>query len=199
MFSQFSSVVQLCPTLCDTTNGSPQAALSTGIQARILEWVAMPFSRGSSWPRYTAQISCIAGRFFTIWATREAQQIGVVQFRDFALTWPPDRVKVTYIRRQGPSNKRRRFLSSRGTACRMPFKVFSACWELGKVFRGRDKDSTRHKLLHGAQGHWCQQLTSRWIKGFTASSVTRNPKVNMKEFNSWIFPESRIFKESHWC
>ena len=37
-------------------------------QARILEWVAFPFSRGSSWPRDWTQVSCLAGRFFTIWA-----------------------------------------------------------------------------------------------------------------------------------
>ena len=36
-------------------------------QARTLEWVAIPFSRGSSWPRVRTQVSCIAGRFFTIW------------------------------------------------------------------------------------------------------------------------------------
>ena len=41
-------------------------------KARILEWVAIPFSRGSSWPRGQTWVSCIAGRFFTIWATREA-------------------------------------------------------------------------------------------------------------------------------
>ena len=39
---------------------------------RILEWVTYPFSRGSSWPRNWTRISCIAGRFFTSWATREA-------------------------------------------------------------------------------------------------------------------------------
>ena len=39
------------------------------LQARILECVACPFSRGSSWFRDRAQVSCIAGRFFTIWAT----------------------------------------------------------------------------------------------------------------------------------
>ena len=39
---------------------------------RILEWVAYPFSRGSSWPRNRTRVSCIAGRFFTSWATREA-------------------------------------------------------------------------------------------------------------------------------
>ena len=41
-------------------------------KARILEWVAIPFSRGSSQPKYRTWVSCIAGRFFTIWATREA-------------------------------------------------------------------------------------------------------------------------------
>ena len=38
----------------------------------ILEWVAYPFSRGSSWPRNRTEVSCIAGRFFTGWTTREA-------------------------------------------------------------------------------------------------------------------------------
>ena len=52
-----------------------QAPLSMGIlQARILEWVAMPSSRGSSQPRVWTQVSHIVGRFFTIWATREAQE-----------------------------------------------------------------------------------------------------------------------------
>ena len=41
-------------------------------QARIPEWVAFPFSRGSSQPRDRTQVSCIAGGFFTSWATREA-------------------------------------------------------------------------------------------------------------------------------
>ena len=44
------------------------------LQARILEWVAFPFSRESSQPRDQTQVSCIAGRFFTIWATMEAQE-----------------------------------------------------------------------------------------------------------------------------
>ena len=42
------------------------------LQAEILEWAAMPFPRGSSRPRDWTWVSCIAGRFFTIWATREA-------------------------------------------------------------------------------------------------------------------------------
>ena len=42
---------------------------------RILEWGAVPFSRGSSWPRNWTRVSCIAGGFFTSWATREAHKI----------------------------------------------------------------------------------------------------------------------------
>jgi len=41
------------------------------LQARILEWVAFPFSRGSSQPRDQTQVSLIGGGFFTSWATRE--------------------------------------------------------------------------------------------------------------------------------
>ena len=41
----------------------------------ILEWVAYPFSRGSSWPRNWSGVSCIAGGFFTNWATRKVQRL----------------------------------------------------------------------------------------------------------------------------
>ena len=52
-----------------------QAPLSMRIlQARRLEWVPMPSSRGSTQPRDPTQVSCIAGGFFIIWATREAQE-----------------------------------------------------------------------------------------------------------------------------
>ena len=42
---------------------------------RILEWVAVSFSKGSSWPRDRTRVSCTGGRLFTIWATREAKEI----------------------------------------------------------------------------------------------------------------------------
>ena len=54
-------VAQLCPTLCDPTDYTVRGIL----QARILEWVAFPFSRGSSQPRDQTQVSHIAGGFFT--------------------------------------------------------------------------------------------------------------------------------------
>ena len=62
-------VVQLCPTLCDPTDCSlPGSSVHEILQAGILGWVAIPFSRGSSQPRDRTRVSCIAGRFFTIWA-----------------------------------------------------------------------------------------------------------------------------------
>ena len=72
-------VTRSCPTLCDPMDCSPPGSSVYGIlQARILEWVAIPFSRGSSWPRDQTQVSCIAARFFTIWATREAPKNGEI-------------------------------------------------------------------------------------------------------------------------
>ena len=56
------------------TDHSPPGSSVHGIlQARILEWVAYPFSRGSSWPRDWTSVSFTASGFFTNWATREAQ------------------------------------------------------------------------------------------------------------------------------
>ena len=63
-------VTQSCPALCDQIDYTIHGIL----QARILEWVAFPFSRGSSKPRDRAQVSHIAGGFFTICATKEAQE-----------------------------------------------------------------------------------------------------------------------------
>ena len=63
-------VTQSCPTLCDPTDCSPPGFSVHGIlQARILEWIAIPFSRGTSQPRDWTLVSCLTGRFFTIWAS----------------------------------------------------------------------------------------------------------------------------------
>ena len=63
-------VPQACPTLWNPGDYSPPGSSVLGIpQARMLEWVAIYFSRASSWPRDRTQVF-IAGRFFTVWATR---------------------------------------------------------------------------------------------------------------------------------
>ena len=66
-------VAQSCPTLCDPVDCNLLDFSVRGIlQARILEWIAISFSRGSSWPRDRTQVSRIGGRRFNLWATREA-------------------------------------------------------------------------------------------------------------------------------
>ena len=68
-----AKLLQSCPTLCDPMDYSAPGSSVHGIlQARILEWVAMSFSRGSSWPGDQTRVSSIAGSFFIVWTTREA-------------------------------------------------------------------------------------------------------------------------------
>ena len=88
-------VAQSCLTLCNpmdyTVHGIPQA--------RILEWVVFPFSRGSSQSRDQTQIFHIAGRFFTSWATREAQEYWsrVVYLFSRGSSWPRNWTAVSRI------------------------------------------------------------------------------------------------------
>ena len=82
IFMKFDvKISQSCRTLCDPMDYRVHGIL----QARILEGVAFPFSRGSSQPKDQSQVSCIAGRFFTSWAT--------VLFLD----WFLDRYKVSFF------------------------------------------------------------------------------------------------------
>ena len=68
-------VAQLCLTLWEPHGLSPPGSFVRGIlPARILEWVAISFSKGSFWPKDQTWVYCIAGRFFTIWAYREVLQ-----------------------------------------------------------------------------------------------------------------------------
>ena len=66
----FFSVVQLCVTLCDSMDySSPGSSAHGFLQARILEWVAIPFSKRFSLHKDWTRVSCIVSRFFTIWIT----------------------------------------------------------------------------------------------------------------------------------
>ena len=86
-----SLVAQLCPTLRDPTDCSPSGSSVHGIlQAGILEWVAIPFYRGSFQPRDRAQVSCMASRFFTIWTTRATP----ILFLQSSKYFTPDKASV---------------------------------------------------------------------------------------------------------
>ena len=79
-FMTESEVAQSCPPLCDSMDCSLPGSYVHGIfQARVLEWVTISFSRESSWPRDRTWFSCVAGRFFAIWATREVNTLYVTQ------------------------------------------------------------------------------------------------------------------------
>ena len=68
----WTEVTQSCPTLCDPMDYSLPGSSVHGIfHARVLEWNAISFSRGSSWPRDRTQVSHIVDRWLTVWATRE--------------------------------------------------------------------------------------------------------------------------------
>ena len=72
---KWSEVAQSCPTLCDPMDSSLPGSFVHGIfQARVREWVAISFSRGSSQPRNQIRVSCIVGRCFTLWATSKARK-----------------------------------------------------------------------------------------------------------------------------
>jgi len=75
-------VPQSCPTLCNPMDcslpGSSVCPWDSPTPLRKLKWVAIPFSRGSSQLRDQTWVSCIAGKFFTIWATREDQWLRYV-------------------------------------------------------------------------------------------------------------------------
>ena len=73
LFEMCAKSLQSCSTLCDPTDCSPPGSpVHVILQTRTLEWVAIPSSGGSSRPRDQTHVSCMAGRFFTLWATREA-------------------------------------------------------------------------------------------------------------------------------
>ena len=68
-----SEAAQSCLTLCDPTDCSLSGSSVHGIfKARVLEWIAISFSRGYFWPRNRTRVSCFAGRGFTVWVPRKA-------------------------------------------------------------------------------------------------------------------------------
>ena len=79
----FIPLFSILSLFCDLQkmNSSPPGSSVHGIlQARILKWAAIPFSRRSFWPRNCILVPCIAGRFFSIWVTREAHTFSQLIF-----------------------------------------------------------------------------------------------------------------------
>ena len=82
-------VTQMCLTLCDPVDCSLSGPSVHGIlQAKILEWIAIPFSKESSWSRDQTPISYIAGRFFIVLATREVLLTAIHKFNSIPIKIP---------------------------------------------------------------------------------------------------------------
>ena len=80
-------VTQSCLTLCNPMDCSlPGSSVHGILQARILEKGAIPFSRGSSTPMKRTQVSCTAGKFFSIWATRKLLSSKLIMCKMFPVT-----------------------------------------------------------------------------------------------------------------
>ena len=89
-------VTQLCPALYNPMDCRlPGSSVHGILQTRILEWLAIAFSRGSSGPRDWTWVSCIAGRFFTIW-TRTANPFKKSVFPFVPITFHPN-IKVDHL------------------------------------------------------------------------------------------------------
>ena len=88
-------IANFCLTLCDPMDCSPPGSSVHGIsQARILEWLASSFSRGSSWPRDRTHVSCIAGGFF-ITEPPGKPKLTTLQFKKQAKQKHKNRVIIT--------------------------------------------------------------------------------------------------------
>ena len=101
-------VTQLCPTLCNPMDHTVHRIL----QARILEWVAFPVSRESSQPRDRTQVSHIACKFFTSWATRETLSTKLLALKKQYLEWPKE-LKTSSLYDHIQHTRRRQLLASR--------------------------------------------------------------------------------------
>ena len=97
----YAKLLQSHSTFCNSMYCSPQGSSIHGIlQARILEWVAMPFSRGSSWPMNRTLISCgscIAGRVFYLWAAKEASLISLLKIKSCLKNIAWNEVTTSYL------------------------------------------------------------------------------------------------------
>ena len=114
-FCYYVSVLlcELCPTLCNPMDCSPPASsIHVILLARILEWVAIPFSRWSSWLRDQTLVSCIAGRVSTIWGTGKPTFVIIITYDDLPQEALPLYLKRLTLRQvvQGLLRKRWTFL-----------------------------------------------------------------------------------------
>ena len=152
--SEYSEVTQLSPSLCDSMDCSlPGSSLHGILQARVLEWVAIFFSRGSSRPRDRTWVSHIAGRHFNLWATREALRNHLTAPYNFKSYHSSSYLILSYLGRQLEFDKRLKKLKySKLTFICVPWRYQSA--ESNQIFLGRPVLLSMYLIRVGQKRKW---------------------------------------------
>ena len=148
------------------------------LQARILEWVAIPFSRGSSQLRGWTQVSHIAGGFFTSWATREAHTYVRLQNKTFAEAW------VGWVAGEG------------WKAFQMQKEI---SWSLEAItsqnIPGRQGLSHAHNLFFPSRSDFSSLRTGHWRAGLWVSRghawISHNFSEEKQEINKDVYKKPR--------
>ena len=173
-----SEVAQSCPTLCDPMDCSLSGSSIHGIfQARVLEWIAISFSRGSSRPRNWTRVSSIAGRRFMVGAIREALCLFFKEPQD----WFPTEAVPVYV----PTNRARGFFFKHLFQCRRfsfflnqtlrsrpffpstgagslpPHVTFKADWEILQI--NPSLSSSLRRVICRGLGFYFQQKETIWL------------------------------------
>ena len=138
-------VAQLCPVLHGPIGSSPTDSSVHGIlQAKIMEWVAILFSRGSSQPRDQTQVSCISGRFFSIWVIREnylgISNLGILRYCLWDRIAELDRVVVQSLSGVW-------FFVTPWTAACQPSLSFTISWSLLKLMSIESMMPSKYLIL----------------------------------------------------
>ena len=138
-------VTPLCPVLHGPIGSSPTDFPVPGIlQAKIIEWVAILFSRGSSWPRDQTQVSRISGRFFSIWVIREnylgISNLGILRYCLWDRTAELERAVVQSFSGVW-------FFVTPWTAACQPSLSFTISWSLLKIMSIESMMPSKYLIL----------------------------------------------------
>ena len=179
------SFAQLGLTLCDPWTVAHQAPLSMGIlQSRVLECVAISFSRGSSPPRDQTHVSCTASGFFTGWATQEAQRYpGKDKFMKMKMDWwlPAAQKEEHWIGKIWDFSGQWNYSA---WYCNGKHKTTSICQNL-------QLDSKKHKpyvyakkkKLFNSRGPWLQVEYRMWWKHLDISQM--HEAISLRQVEIW--------------
>ena len=144
-------------TLCDPMDcSSPGSSVHEILQARILEWGSLPFSRESSWLKDRTWVSCITGEFFTVRTNREAPHRVwlLVKHRSIIIYWVPGRYKAPQGHKDSLSIAHNTTVSSESNSGnktssqigKLPMEIHKALW-FPRTYTKRYMDSKEWEVM----------------------------------------------------